>query len=451
MILSDSETLSPVLFYFLCKYRFGHWGTQDIERYRNNKLRDIVNYAAGHSPFFRSLYRDHKLSDFHALPSVNKEIMMDNFSGYNTLCLEKAELENFALRVEQKRDFSSRYRNLNIGMSSGTSGNKGLIITTRREELYLKAMYFSRLVLPPRQKLNCAFILRVSSPAFAFGLFGHRLTYINQLQPIEQIISAISMLNPNVVSAPPSMLNLLADESASGRLKVRPALVYSYAEVLYPDVRDHITRVFGCPIHEIYQGSEGCYAMTCREGRLHINEDVVFLELFNRDCSRTMPGNPCFRLLVTDLHKHSQPVIRYELNDIITISPEPCPCGSQFRVIASVQGRADNLFWGLRNGSLRKQFVYPDYIARKIISISGQIRDYQVIQNGYTDITVRLLLNQGADISRISPMITAGIREIFRTYDCREPVVNVEIGEPVRNIRSQKLIRIICNIRDTNI
>ena len=69
-------------------------------------------------------------------------------------------------------------------MSSGTSGNKGIVITTKREENYLKAMYASRLVLPIGEKINCAFILRVSTPAFNYNQSGNKLTYVNHLQPI---------------------------------------------------------------------------------------------------------------------------------------------------------------------------------------------------------------------------------------------------------------------------
>lgn len=120
------------------------------------------------------------------MPVVNKRIMMDNLTEYNTLGLNKNDLINFALKVEKTRDFSVRFNGVNIGMSSGTSGNKGIVITTKEEENYIKAMYASRLVLPKGEKINCAFILRISTPAFDYNQSGNRLTYINQLQPLEK-------------------------------------------------------------------------------------------------------------------------------------------------------------------------------------------------------------------------------------------------------------------------
>lgn len=451
MLTTDLETINPIVFYFLCKYRYRYWKDEDIQIYQKRKLEEIIDYSVKKSKFFHNLYQGCDLANFSSLPTVNKQLMMDNLSDYNTLGLNKDELIDFALEIEKKHDFSSRYRGFNVGMSSGTSGNKGIIITTPREEFYLKAMYLSRLILPRDVKANIAFILRVSSPAFKFRFLGNSLNYISQLQTTGEITSQIESLNPNVISGPPSMLKILAQEFQKGKFKVQPKLIYSYAEVLYLDVKDYLIHVFNCPVHEIYQGSEGCYAMTCKDGNLHINEDMIYFELLDRHGSPTLPGNPCFRLLVTDLHKHSQPIIRYELNDIITISPHICPCGSRFRVIKSVQGRADDLIWGIRNGTGQKQFIYPDYIARKIISLSEVIDDYQVIQDSLHHVTVRIKVTAGIDPGELTTVVRAGIWEVFDSYDCIRPEIAVELGDPEKNPRSGKLVRIIGQIKQSNL
>ncbi len=69
--------------------------------------------------------------------------MMDNLTAYNTLGLNKDDLIHFALKVEKTRDFTTRFNGINIGMSSGTSGNKGIIITTKkRRELHQSNVCF---------------------------------------------------------------------------------------------------------------------------------------------------------------------------------------------------------------------------------------------------------------------------------------------------------------------
>ena len=445
-----TETKFPLIFYILSKYRFRFWSIKDIKKYQEKKTKEIARYAVKHSKFFKEHYNKYDLNKFSSLPIVNKKIMMDNLTEYNTLGLNKDDLINFALKVEKTRDFSARFNGINIGMSSGTSGNKGIVITIKEEENYIKAMYASRLVLPKGEKINCAFILRVNTPAFNYHQSGNKLTYINQLQPIEKTIEQLDKLNPNIVSAPPSMLKLLAAELQKRRLKISPKLVYSYAEVIYPEVKKYLEKNFKCKVHEIYQGSEGCYALTCRQGNLHINEDMVLFELFDDRGLPTKDGEPSHKLLVTDLHKKSQPIIRYELNDIITISKEKCSCGSNFRVIKQIQGRADDMFWGLRTDTKNPQFIFQDYIGRTIISTSEDIEEYQATQDNYTEITLRIQLKKGSNNEKIKEQLVQKLKKVFSMHRCIEPEIKVIFSPPVLNKRSNKLIRIKCNIGEKN-
>jgi len=441
-MFEDFETQFAPLFYLLSKYRFKHWSRKDIKAYQLKKRRDIVRYAKSNSKFFKNYYDG--IDNFLSLPTVNKEIMMNNLSDYNTLGFDKKNLAEFALEVEKTRDFSKRYKGVNIGMSSGTSGNKGIVITTKREENYLKAVYASRLVRPRGEKLNAAFILRVSSPAFNYNRFGNRLTYISQLQSIGKIIEDLERIGPNIIAAPPSMLRLLANKFLEDDLRVEPKLLYSYAEVLHKKTKKYLENSFACEVHEVYQGSEGSYAMTCEEGNLHINEDLVYFELLDKNGNPTPDGEPCYKLLVTDLHKRSQPIIRYELNDILTLSNEECECGSKFKMIKEIQGRTNDLFWGIRND--KKQFIYQDYIVRAIISVSDNIQNFQAIQDDFTDVKIVLKVNSKENIESLKKKVAQNIKGVFAKYECTEPQVEVKIGEPQPNERSNKLIRVISNM-----
>lgn len=129
-------------------------------------------------------------------------MLMDNLTDWNTVGLTKEEILDFCLTVERTRDFSRRLRGLAVGMSSGTSGNKGVEIATRREENLLRAYILAKFPRPAG-KINMAFILRVSSPAFNIDTFGHRLTYISQLSPMDEMRKKLETLQPNVVAAPP--------------------------------------------------------------------------------------------------------------------------------------------------------------------------------------------------------------------------------------------------------
>jgi len=434
-----------ILSYIMFKIRFRFYSKSMISRYQKKRIKKIISYSINNSKFFKEEYKDSDLNDFFHLPITNKKIMMENLSDYNTLGLNKKQLIDFALEIEKTRDFSKRYNGINIGMSSGTSGNKGIIITTRAEEDFLKTMYLSRLTIPKNEKLNAAFILRVFSPAFNFNKYGHKITYVNQLQSLDNICRDIENINPNVISSPPSMLKLLAKEQINGKLKISPKLIYSYAETLYPDVKKLIEKTFNCSVFQVYQGSEGCYGLSCKEGNIHINEDLVFLEMYDSDGKITKEGKPCQKLIVSDLHKKSQPIIRYELNDIITISKNKCKCGSNFRVIESIQGRSDDMLFGKKKG--KAHFIFQDYVVRAIINCSDKIDDFQVLQKSLDLLKVNLLLKGNKKKINIKKEVVRAIESVYKKYECELPKINVIFNKPKPNKNSGKLARVISELK----
>ena len=108
-------------------------------------------------------------------------------------------------------------------------------------------------------------------------------------------------------------------------------------------------------------------------------------------------------------------------------------------MIRRIQGRADDLIWGLRKGTSIRHFIYQDYISRKIISTSEDIDDYQAIQESYNQIRIRLKIKPDADQKAITQAIQQGIWEIFDAYDCILPEIDVKFGTLIVNPNSGKL------------
>ncbi len=95
-------------------------------------------------------------------------------------------------------------------------------------------------------------------------------------------------------------------------------------------------------------------------------------------------------MLVTNLVNPVQPLLRYEMNDIIELG-DPCPCGSHFRVISQVIGRNDDVLY-LRTQSGGMRPVYPDLVSRWIITTDDRIREFIVEQIDASHLLVRLEL-----------------------------------------------------------
>ncbi|MHA1434026.1 MAG: F390 synthetase-related protein [Candidatus Heimdallarchaeota archaeon] len=437
------ETDSFLRFFFGCKRRFKRFSIEQIQNYQLERAQDLIHYVVNNSAFFEKYYQKENLDDVWNLPIVNKKIMMDNLSDYNTLGLNKEELIAFTTRIEQEKNYSERFQGINVAMSSGTSGNKGIVITSPYEEKYLQAALFSRFSFPRILRLKWAFLLRITTPAFQVSKFGQQLTHISLQHTLETIRKKLQDFQPNILSAPPSMLKILAKDVNEKRLTIKPKRLVSYAEVLEPDIQEEIEQAFHTKVHQIYQGSEGSFGMTCKHGSLHINEDLVKMQLLNADGSETTPGEPCYKLIVTDLHKKSQPVIRYELNDVVVISPEKCKCGTSFRTIQQIMGRTDDLFWGQREDTNESQFIFPDYIRRAIISSSDQIEEYQAVQKSQQKVLIRLILkSKDVNKEQLIETIQRSIQQVFTSYNCLIPSVDIRFERPMKNPNSDKLIRI---------
>ncbi|TIX93818.1 MAG: CoF synthetase, partial [Mesorhizobium sp.] len=86
-----------------------------------------------------------------------------------------------------------------------------------------------------------------------------------------------------------------------------------------------------------YMATEGLFAVTCRQGGLHLAEDSVFFEF-------EPAGDGLVTPLVTAFRRQTQIMARYRMNDLLRLSEQPCNCGSPLRCVDEVVGRMDDVF-----------------------------------------------------------------------------------------------------------
>ena len=120
------------------------------------------------------------------------------------------------------------------------------------------------------------------------------------------------------------------------------------------------------------------------------------------------PGEYGERLLVTVLYRRTQPLIRYEISDMVKLAPGLCSCGRQFRLIESIQGRFEEVlhFQGV-NG--RPVAIEPDFFTPILGSLPAS--GWQVTQEAEgLDVKLRGLPKEIACqsiVERLSRELTA--------------------------------------------
>jgi putative adenylate-forming enzyme len=228
--------------------------------------------------------------------------------------------------------------------------------------------------------------------------------------------------------AQPSVLLDLADSSKIGQLAIDPTKIISVAEVLYPEDKKYLEEIFGQKIHQVYQCTEGFLASTCVEGTLHFNEDFLLIEKKYIDDDQLR-----FHPIISDFLRETQPIIRYELNDII-IEKKNCPCGSKHMAIAQIEGRSDDIliFEGKGDNPIK---IFPDFFRRAIILSDPDIIDYTLLQSKKNQL--ELLVN-GND-KQYSTAVMAiqkllRVNEIHQVNFLRADKRHHEIGFKLRRI-----------------
>ncbi|HEY6329768.1 MAG TPA: phenylacetate--CoA ligase family protein, partial [Blastocatellia bacterium] len=112
------------------------------------------------------------------------------------------------------------------------------------------------------------------------------------------------------------------------------------------DVRSMVQKAWGNILFNLYAATETALGAECgHHTGIHLFEDVVIPEVVDDAGRPVPPGEYGDRLLVTVLYRHTQPLIRYEISDMVRLATNACPCGRAFVLADSIQGRREDVLW----------------------------------------------------------------------------------------------------------
>lgn len=418
------------------KYYFSN--KEKLITWQNNKAQAIASFAIKNSTFYKHFYAGISLTDWEKLPLLDKNILMKNFSTLNTAGIDLNAAYEVAINAEQSRNFSPTLGKYTVGLSSGTSGNRGLFLVSENERLAWAGTMLAKMLpqfIFSRQRI--AFFLRANSNIYTtLKSRCMQFHFYDLLDDIELQIIKLNEFQPSILVAPPSMLRILADAQHANKLAIKPIKIISVAEVLEPFDKAHIEKQFNQIVHQIYQATEGFLAVTCKQGTLHLNEDIILVEKEYLDKEKRK-----FIPIITDLYRTTQPIIRYRLNDILTERKEVCSCGSPYTALEQIDGRCDDLLFlqSIKNKKLKP--IFPDFIRRALITSSPNLLEYTVTQKSPAHLEINLRCNHN-----ITDNIKSHIQRNLTTLCQQLNVIYPEIhfGEftlPEKGIKLRRIIR----------
>ncbi|MBM7844725.1 F390 synthetase-related protein [Herpetosiphon giganteus] len=406
--MSISDMLITSAYFGRARWRW-RLNRQRLRDFQNTKAQQLIPWVAQHSAFYRQHWQGHDLRDWRNLPTVDKRLMMANFREFNTLQVPAAAAFDLAQQAEQERDFVPRLGDLTVGLSSGTSGHRGLFLLSPAEQLLWVGTILAR-TLHHIKPTKIAFFLRANSNLYQ--QLGGRLIqfrYFDLTQALEPQLEMLNTYQPTIIVAPPALLLQLLAAAQNGALTHRPERMISVADALASDEQAQLSRFFGIPIEQIYQATEGLLAISCAHGSLHIQEDLVALDFEDLGQGRVTP-------YVTDLWRRTQPIIRYRLNDVLRLSSQACSCGSSFTVIEQIEGRRDDICYFTAYG--QRQAMFPDSLRRAILLAHPAILEYQIIQPADDQLQITLTVANATDPTLISTAVEQQIQRQLAEYGC---------------------------------
>ncbi|MCW8933969.1 MAG: adenylate synthase [Gammaproteobacteria bacterium] len=396
---------------------------EKIEKIQQTRFNKLQREALSTSEFY-SCYVNKPLDEY---PVIRKAIHVENFNIINTAGLDKDTAFEIAIASEKSRDFTPDYKGFSVGLSSGTSGNRGLFVTSVEERAQWAGYIIGKLLPFRCGKHRVAFFLRANNNLYesSNGIL-LIFKFFDLIDGLNKNIKKLVKFNPTILIAPASVLLKIIEKKP----KINPVKVIAIAEVLEASDKRLLESYFQQKIHQIYQCTEGFVAATCSEGNLHLNEDVLIIEKkwINQESGRFSP-------ILTDLKRVTQPVIRYYLDDILIEDKAPCACGSNFTRLKAIEGRKDDIFY-LRNNRNELIDVFPDFIRNSLIIVSAELIEYQVIQSEKNKLVIYILPFNEV----IRKNISSALDELFNRLDVLIPQYEFDEFKVIDNGKKRRRV-----------
>lgn len=407
------------------------WTRQQLELYQAEALRELRQFAYERSRFYQKFHKGLTERPLQELPVLTKAMLMEHFDELVTdRSLQLEEVRDFAKQGEAGQRFKNRYW---VNATSGSSGHPGFFLFDAPEWTYVLASFARaqewsgvKIDLTHRQKMATVASIspwHMSSQVSATVKSWWRPSLrVPASQSLSKTVAELNGWQPEVLVAYASMLSILAEEQLAQRLQINPKFIYAASEILTLPTIKRVKEAWGIEPFNQYVATEtasiAAEHRACR--RMHFFEDLVIPEVVDEHHRPVPPGEYGAKLLVTTLFSHTQPLIRYELNDSVRVSAEPHNCGLPFAVLESIQGRVeDSLTLPAVSGG---DVLIRPLVINRIMDIVP-VRGWQVIQQADKGL---VLLLTGARNGLSDEVLTKQISDSLAQEGARVPYLRIQ-------------------------
>lgn len=432
---------------YLAASRRLRWPAERLAQERERRLRELLTWSVQRSPFHRSRLRDVDVASFTeaalpTLPIMTRTELMGEFDRVVTdpeLTLDVVNAHVDA--VDEDTYLLDQYRTI---ATSGTTGVRAIFVYGWDDWIafYLLATRWpspdhgAQAPPPARESMATMYASNTRHISGALHAFsrgmddrGTQVTHLPATLPLPDIVTGFNAARPTTLQGYPTAIQLLALEAVDGRLQISPRRVLTCGEQCTEEIRTAVRDAWGLEIDDAWGCSEGVYAFPCTAGRaMHLPDDFAIIEPCDRDGNVLPPGTTAEKILLTNLYNRTQPLIRYEIADGMTLLDRVCECGCAHRRIDGLSGRTDT-FFRYKDGIA----VHPMGMTTALLGGDGVV-EYQVSQTlGGAD--VRVVCNNTCDLEHLRINLVATMEQA----GLRQPQVTIASVDTIERLWSGKL------------
>lgn len=374
--------LLPILWKQIRLERGARWTRSQLEAWQSRAIAQLRAFAVERSPFYRRFHSGFEQRPWTDLPILSKAEAMEHFDDFVTdRSIRLADVEAYLNRGAPKALFRGRYVVL---ATSGSTGRRGIFLFNPSEWLDVVAAS-TRPASWAGMKPNLFRRWRIAHVTSGFPFHYSAqvgrslknpvipLLRLDAGDPVDCTVRRLNEWQPEVMVTYPSVLGILVDEQLAGRLRITLQFVFANAEVLTEETRRRVKEAWRAAVLDTYSATEYApIAAECPLGRKHLLEDGAAIEIVD-DHGRGVPdGTLGSRVLLTVFNRWTQPLVRYELSDLVRPTAFQCECGRPFRVIEEIEGRQEDV---LRFGTVA---IHPNLFHRALETVPTA--GWQVVQ-----------------------------------------------------------------------
>lgn len=364
---------------------------EDLRQLQEREFSDLVLFCLKHVPFYRRLAEQDPtlLSDPPTLATINR--------------LPIVEKEMLRKSPEMYRAEAGSYPGSTFFL--GTSGTSGTPLelacdTHARQKHYAfwtrlrkangippfapRATFFGRIIMSPNDS---------SPPFWRMDRAQNNLLFSSYHladRNLPSYYQALCKFAPTeIVGYPSSLVQIARYIVREGLPFPSPKAVFTTAETLLAPQRQMLETAFGAPIVDQY----GCTEMVifvaqCAQGGYHIHPEHGFLEILDNEDQPVSPGE-AGSAVCTGFLNRAMPLIRYRIGDRLVACAGSCPCHSSFPLLASIEGRMDDILRAVDGRPLTR--LDP------VFKTLGGIAETQIIQTEEDLLVIKLVADSRFD------------------------------------------------------